>query len=184
MFASERARRLVWAALASASLFACDGPTGPAPELSADVLALRQLIHTDPAIAAMAEVDRVADDRPVLGSRLLESGAIPAAQRQLAAARQLELATDQGRGFARRLVTAYEQRVRGLEQYRAFLADQGTDTAALLEATTTMRRAEVAVIGVDRELDLIVPLARRENERSAPSSGSEPSEPSEEDPSP
>lgn len=163
-------RRGVLALLALA--VACGGETRESgPELAADARALRELIHGDPAPQAIDEADRVAYDRPVMASRMLTRAAIPAARRQVTTARELPLTTEPGRAFQARLVTAYEERVRGLERWQAYLADQATDLAALLEANTARRRADVAVIGVDGELDLILPLAPRAREVEEPAPG-------------
>lgn len=148
-------------ALALALLAGCDSaPEGPAPGVRTDIATLRRAMIADPARRSIAEAERVEDEQPVLASRLLASGAIPAARRQVDAVRALRMGSDEGRRWAEQLASAYEQRAEGLEQWRAYLADEGQNDEQLLEATTTLRRAEVAIVHVDHEMEEIVPTRR------------------------
>lgn len=160
--------------LALVLLAGCDSePEGPPPGVRQDIAALRREMIADPAPRSIADAERVADEQPVLASRLVASGAIPAAQRQVQAVRALRMGSEQGRGWAGRLAAAYELRVEGLEQWRAYLADEGRDDERLLEATTTLRRAEVSIVNVDHEMEQVVPTRR---ERSSDEPASEPAE--------
>jgi hypothetical protein len=155
------ASRFAIALVAIGLAVACDSaPEGPAPELRADITALRRALNTDPARRPIADAERVADDQPVLASRLVETGAIPAARRQLEAVRGAAVGTSKGRRWRGRLERAYELRVEGLEQWRVFLANEGRDDERLLEATTTLRRAEVDLVRVDHEMERVLPTER------------------------
>jgi hypothetical protein len=147
---------MLWCAALALVLAACE-EEGPAPEVLSDADVLRQLIVDDPAERSLVEVDRVAPDRPVRAARLLATGAIPAAQRQVERVREAELASAEGRALQARLVAAYEQRARGLEQWRQYLEEAATDDVQLLEATTSLRQAQVAVLAVDRDVDELAP---------------------------
>lgn len=162
MRGSERRALRALVALALIAI-GCDGaPDGPTPELKADVAELRRIVREDPAEAPIAEVERVAGGRPVLGAQLLASGAIPAARRQVALVRGATMTTEEGRGFARRIAEAYEQRLRGLERWHRYLEDAATDDAALLEAMTELRQATVALVHVDRDMDAVSPIQPRD----------------------
>ncbi len=155
MFASSRGL-VALALLLLAS--ACDsGPPPPPPDLVADVQALRRVMIDDPALRPLSEVERVADDRPVFAARLLASGALPAARRQVTRMRAVSTSTPEGRTYRQRLADAYEQRVRGLEQWHAYLEDAATSDADLLESITTRREAEIDLLEIDQELERYVP---------------------------
>lgn len=146
-------------ALAVALSIGC-GPSGPGPELRAEVATLREIIQDDPAAAPIAEVERVAVERPVHAAQMLERDAIPAARRQVALVREASVTTEPGRGYARRVAEAYAERLRGLEQWHGYLEDAATDDAALLESITTRRHASVALVTVERDMDAVTPIAR------------------------
>ncbi len=153
---------LVLLLVAMASLAGCGGePEGPSPTLLDDITTLRQVVIANPAANPIASAERAADDRAVLASRLLQSGAIPAARRQIEAVQAAEVGSAEGRGWKERLETAYRLRVDGLEQWRTFLAAEGRDEEQLLEATSTLRRAEVSVVQIDLEMETVSPTRRR-----------------------
>jgi hypothetical protein len=137
-------------------------PEGPSATLRSDVEAIRRVMIEDPAQRPLAEVERVAEDRPVLAGRLLRTGAIPAARRQVQAVERLELRTERGQGFADRLLTAYRARVVALEDYAEVLAAAASDEAALLEALRAQSDAELIVLDVDADLEALVPTTERE----------------------
>ncbi|HEY8430192.1 MAG TPA: hypothetical protein VIL20_17545 [Sandaracinaceae bacterium] len=143
------------------------GPEPPSPELIADVRTLRALIGSDPALGPLAEVERVAHDRPVLAGQRLEAEALPAARRQVERVREARTSTSEGRSLARRLARAYERRVEGLERWREYLEDAATDDAVLLESLTARREAEVAVLELDQEMDRYEPVAEPRRPASA-----------------
>lgn len=135
----------------------CDDDA-PSPALRADVATLRGVLLEDTAGGPIAEVERVADGRPVLGARLLASGAIPAARQQLERVRALAMTSEEGRGFQKTLADAYEARLRGLDAWHGYLNDGAIDDLALLDAMTTMREADQAVLQLDRAMDTITPV--------------------------
>jgi hypothetical protein len=146
---SERRSEL---ALALVLLGACGGDQRPPRDLRRDAAALLGVLHDDRVGAHVAEAERIADARPVHAAGILARAAIPAAQRQVERARDAELTTPEGRALASRLRAAYEERARGLETWRRYLEDAATDDERLLEATSAMRRAELSLLALDREL--------------------------------
>lgn len=159
MSASERgARRLrrPIALVAVSLLIGCE--SGPPPELRDEVALLRQILEDDPAASSIDEAERIANERPVHAAELLEETAIPAARRQAARAREVEVASEEGRAYARRLAEAYAKRVRGLEQWQGYLEDAATDDAALLTSITTLREASVELVQLDRDMDSVAPI--------------------------
>jgi hypothetical protein len=139
------------------SLAACDGEPALPPGVARDVATLRRVMIADPAARPIEEAERIADERPVLAGRMVRSAAIPAAHQQVEAVRAAEMTSEQGRTLARRLREAYEERERGLELWERYLHDAATDDELLLESTTALREAEMDIIGVDRELETLVP---------------------------
>jgi hypothetical protein len=152
MCASDVARALVAALL----LIGCE--SGPPPELSAEVAALRAIMQDDPAAAPIDEAERIATERPVHAAELLAERAIPAARRHAARAREAEVTSEEARAYQRRLAEAYAKRVRGLEEWQRYLADAATDDAALLESITTLREASVELVELDRDMDAVAPI--------------------------
>ena len=149
------------ASLASSALGCGGEPEGPAPALRDDLGVLHAILDADPAIEPLARVEqRLADERPVHAAELLESTAIPAAARQVAALEEARMTTDEGRDFQRRLVAAYRQRASALETYREALAGGVTqDPLVVIDAVRELRRAEVALAGVVRAMDALLPAA-------------------------
>ncbi|MCZ7684365.1 MAG: hypothetical protein M5U28_38575 [Sandaracinaceae bacterium] len=148
----------------------------------ADVHALRGLMIDDPAERPLGEVERVAPDRPVLAARMLATGALPAARRQVTRVREATMTTPEGRSLARRLARAYEQRVRGLEAWHGYLEDGAIDESQHLESLTTRRQAEVAVMELDQEMERYVPTEPRA--RGSRDEGDRAGEPGEEETEP
>jgi hypothetical protein len=155
--ASER-----FAALAAGALLVlaagCSGDAeGPSEALRADVAAIRRVMIADPAQQPLAEVERVAEDRPVLAGRLVRTGALPAARRQVEAVEGLRTRTERGGQLADRLLTAYRARVVALEDYAEVLEAAASDEAALLEALRAQSDAEMIVLEVDEDLEALAP---------------------------
>ncbi|MBX3272550.1 MAG: hypothetical protein KF729_19985 [Sandaracinaceae bacterium] len=149
-------------ALFASFFLACGSePEGPAPALRDDLTVLHAILDADPALEPLARVEqRVADERPVHAAELLETTAIPAATRQVAALEEARVTTDEGRDFQRRLVAAHRQRASALESYRAALAGGVTqDPLVVIDAVRELRRAEVALVGVVRAMDALLPAA-------------------------
>ncbi|HJL18732.1 MAG TPA: hypothetical protein RMH99_23925 [Sandaracinaceae bacterium LLY-WYZ-13_1] len=154
-------RRDAILALALALLACSEADEGPSPALEADVERLRMVMIQDSAQQPLAEVERVVDDRPVLAGRLLRSGGIPAAERQVRAAERVEVRTDEGRQLRGRMVTAYRARVSALRDYADVLDAQARDDAALLEALRAQSDADMLLLDLDRDLEAIVPTGPR-----------------------
>ncbi len=134
-------------------------PEGPSPGVRADLVRLHEIIDADPATEPLELADRrIDDDRPVHAAEILERTGIPAAQRQFRAMRDVRVTTDEGRGFARRLATAYEERVNALDAYRVVLAGgAGADPIELLDALRRVRQAQEALLAIVSEMNALVP---------------------------
>lgn len=144
----------------------CSGCTDDSDvALRSDVAALREVMVDDPAQQPLVEVERVARDRPVLAGRLLRSGAIPAAQRQVRTLEQVRLQTERGRQLAARLVSAYRARESALQEYAEVLAAGASDDDALLEALRGQSSAERLLLGIDSEMEVILSSAPAAGER-------------------
>ena len=116
------------------------------PNLAADVEALRLVMIQDPAHQPLEEMERVAQDRPYEAARLLRTGVIPAAERQLARAEAVSVRTDEGGQLKRRLARAYRDRVGALRDYREVLEDGARDPDALMAALRAQSSADRAVL--------------------------------------
>jgi hypothetical protein len=148
------------AALFLAFAVACGGePEGPSDALRADVRDLRRAIERDPATAPIQEVEAMVDERPARAARLLESGAIPAARRQAQSMRDAAVRTPEGRAWADRLSDAYDERVRGLDEWRRYLNEGSENDELLLDSMTHIRAGHFAVLEVDMEMDQLAPLS-------------------------
>jgi len=129
------------------------------PNLAADVEALRLVMIQDPAHQPLEEMERVAQDRPYEAARLLRTGVIPAAERQLARAEAVSVRTDEGGQLKRRLARAYRDRVGALRDYREVLEDGARDPDALMAALRAQSSADRAVLDVDAEMERLVSTA-------------------------
>lgn len=152
-----RVRSVLLAALLAA---ACDAaPVGPTPGVRADLGRLHAIIDADPATEPLELVDRrIDDERPVHAAEMLRTTAIPAAERQVAAVRAAATTTDEGRALARRLVAAYEERVRALDAWRIVLeGGAAADPIAELDALRRVRQAQEQLLAIVREMNALVP---------------------------
>lgn len=149
-------------ALATLALLACSGEgdaTAAGPALEADIERLRLLMIDDPAQTPLAEVERVAVERPIEAARLLETGGIPAARRQLRAAETLHVRSDEGRRLKRRLVAAYRDRVTALVEYEDVLEGGSMEESRLLDVLRAQSAVELALMRVDGDMETLVPTA-------------------------
>ena len=143
-------------------LVACGGTKDaePSRSLVEDVAALQQASADDLVLLALDEVESaVADDLPARAARLLERGAIPAAERHAEAVEALTLSTDEGRVLRAEGARLLQARVEALELYQASLV-RGLveDDMAALEAIQAQRRAEEALATYFERLAAIRPL--------------------------
>ena len=152
---SPRAALLV--ALAACSVGCSEEPEGPSPAVIEDIDRLRLTMIEDPAQQVLAEVDRVADDRPVLASQLLRTGGIPAARRQVAAVERVRVDTEIGRRTQRELRAAYDARLSALQDYERVLAAAASDDEALLHALHAMSEADRQLLAVHDAMEALSP---------------------------
>lgn len=151
------------ALIAALALLGCGDETeGPSPALRADLRVLHQIIANDPATEPLELVDRrIDDERPVHAADLLRTTGIPAAERQVASLRSAQMTSDEGRGFARRLTEAYQERVDALDAYRIVLEGGAqVDEVALLDALRRVRQAQEQLLGIAREMNALTPGVR------------------------
>ena len=133
--------------------------TGPSQAHLDDVGRVRVLMATDPTVAAVQDVERVADGRPVEAGRRVRTGALPSAEEQLERARGLEVLSPQGRRYRRRLVRIYSDRVEALTAYAHVLERAAQDEDALVAALRAQSEVEMELLAVHQELDTVAPLS-------------------------
>ncbi len=159
--------------LARASLFACalvacghDGGRAedgehepPPPDLVTEVRALQRVITDDPALTPLEDVDdAIRQQRPVLAAQLLETGAIPAAERQVEALEGTRVTTPEARRFRRGLIDAYRRRIDALDTWKGVLAQGGEEDLALVDAMSAVRAADEAVLDIDHQMQEVRPI--------------------------
>ena len=128
------------------------GATDPqtAAEPIDDVEAIRRVLSEDPAEGAIREAERVSRDRPVLAARMMNEGAIPAAQRQLAALEVVEVETVIGRRLLRQAIDANRSRVDALTVLAATLARGVEEDLTFVEVLSAHRKAAEELVAVHR----------------------------------
>lgn len=150
--------RSVLLVVLAGGLVGCSGePEGPSPAVIEDVDRLRLVMIEDPAQQVLAEVDRVADDRPVLGAQMLRTGGIPAARRQVAAVERVRVDTEIGQRTQRELRAAYDARLSALQDYEQVLAAAASDDEALLHALHAMSEADRQLLAVHDAMEALSP---------------------------
>lgn len=132
-----------------------------APSLVAGVESLQRMMTADPALGALADVDRAIDeDKPVLAARLLDTGAVPATRTQIERLRELELPSRQASELRDEAITLYEARLASLELYARALERGMVEDFGLLAAISSQREAEQAMGAFLVRLEAIRPLRR------------------------
>lgn len=128
---------------------------GPSPGLRDDLTQLHLLIDRDPAVDPLDLAERrVDEERPVHAANTLESSGIPAARRQVETIAGVELRTDEGRRFQRRLRDAYQARLDALGPYQQVLSGgAAADPVEMLDAMRGLRVAQEALLAVVREMN-------------------------------
>lgn len=142
---------------------------GEVPEspraLVAAVESLQRLLTADPALGALAEVDRaINEDKPVLAAQLLDAGVVPATRSQIERIRELELPPGRARGLQDEAVTLYEARLASLELYARALERGMVEDLDLLTAISAQREAEQAIGEYLLRLEAIRPVGASEGE--------------------
>ena len=121
-------------------------PEGPTDALRDDARAISALLADDVVLLALRDADEaVADDLPVRGAERLRSGALPAARRQVARARELETHSPDGAALRDEAVRALEARRAALEGYADVLERGLLEDLDLAVSLRTQREAEAAV---------------------------------------
>lgn len=133
--------------LALVGVVACGStPEGPTDALRDDARAISALLADDVVLLALQDADEaVADDLPVRGAERLRSGALPAARRQVARARELETRSPDGAALRDEAVRALEARRAALEGYADVLERGLLEDLELAVSLRTQREAEAAV---------------------------------------
>lgn len=157
MTLARRRRTLAFATTAACVVLACGAePTVEVPSALGDVVALQALVADDTCPGAMEDVDRAVDeDKPVLAARLLRSGAIPAAARQVRRFRDATVSTPEGRRLRDDGVTAYDRRRVALVAYADALERGLMEDLTLVMALEGQRRAEGELAAYLRRLEAV-----------------------------
>lgn len=142
-------------------LLACGDDTASAVEqaraLRRDAEDLQRALLDDPAAGPLEDVDQAIDeDKPVRAAELLDGAAVPAARLHVRRLRDMAPRTHEGRRLRDRLVRAYDERLRGLEQQRDALAGGERDSHEHVRALTTQREAVQEIDAVMGELEHLV----------------------------
>ena len=157
------------AVLSALLLLACGEEEATTPvDVVADIEVLRLLMIDDPAVQPLEEVERVAEDRPYEAARLLRTGVLPGARRQVERAERAEVGSREGQRLRRRLVRGYRDRLAALQDYRAVLEDGARDPDALLGALRAQSAADRALLEVDAEMERLAPTGTREPPEAPP----------------
>lgn len=141
-------------------LHACGTSAEDPRALRRDALELQAVLGQDRSPVLMIDVEHAVSARkPVHAAALISNVVLPQVEAQMQRARAAELTTVTVRRLQLRLVAAYERRREGLSLYRAVLATGVVETPEVIDALRAQREAEDELLGLDRELSVLRPVA-------------------------
>lgn len=145
----------------AAFAIACSGSdAGAGASIEGDAIVLQEILGSDPARTVLREIEQAVDtERPVMAAEMIEHSGLPAVRRQIERLQQAAVATRDGRALRTRAVRIHRARAAALEGYRDALARGiGTEDESLLAAMRAYAEAELQIVQLYEDLEVIRPL--------------------------